>query len=140
MKSTFRLLLSLVLLVPMLNSCLPDDELGPDTGDPRDKFLGTWQFNESPAVRSVATSYTVTISYDPSNSSQVLLRNFANAGGMHSAYGIVTSNSISVPSQEMASGFVVSGSGNMSTLTSMSWDYSITAGGDLEYYSASATK
>lgn len=139
MKRTVRLL-QLLFILPLFVSCVPDDELGPDTGDPRDKFIGSWHFNESPAVRDLDASYTVTISYDESNSSQVLLRNFANAGGMYSAYGIVTSNSITVPSQEMATGFVVEGSGTMSTLSAMDWEYTITAGGDIENYTASASK
>ncbi|NTW23885.1 MAG: hypothetical protein HGA37_04220 [Lentimicrobium sp.] len=127
-------------LVPFLNSCEPTDDLGPDTGDPRDKFLGSWNFNESPASRDIDASYSVTISYDASNSSQVLLRNFASAGGQYSAYGIVTSNRITVPSQEMAPGFIVEGSGTMSSLDAMDWEYSIEAGGDLENFTAFASK
>jgi hypothetical protein len=129
-----------LLLIPFAVSCVPEDDLGPDTGDPRDKFIGSWMFNETPAVRNIDASFTVTISYDESNSSRVKLRNFANAGGQYSAYGIVTSNRITVPEQDMATGFTVEGSGTMSTTTSMDWEYTITAGGDMESYTATATK
>jgi len=129
-----------LMLVPLLNSCEPEDDLGPDTGDPRDKFLGTWSFNESPASRDIDASYSVTITYDASNSSQVLLRNFASAGGQYSAYGIVTSSRITVPSQEMAPGFIVEGSGTMSSLSAMDWEYTIIAGGDQESFTAFASK
>ncbi len=121
-------------------SCVPEDTLGPDTGDPRDKFIGSWTFNETPAARGIDATYTVTISNDAGNSSQVMLRNFASAGGMYSAYGIVTSNRITIPSQEMAPGFIIEGSGTMSTTTSMDWEYTITAGGDMDSFTATASK
>ncbi|MBK6345618.1 MAG: hypothetical protein IPF68_06715 [Bacteroidales bacterium] len=139
MRRTSRLFyLILVLLVPFVISCLPDDELGPDTGDPRDKFTGSWNFNETPAARGI--SYPVNITYDDNNSSRVYLSNFARAGSGFLAYGIVTSNRITVPYQETAPGFYVEGSGTMSTVDAMDWEYSYSAGGDMESFTAYATK
>lgn len=140
MKRPAYSLYFLFLLLLATISCVPEDDLGPDTGDPRDKFIGSWLFNETPAARNIDATFTVTISYDAGNSSQVMLRNFAQAGGMYSAYGIVTSNRITVPEQEMAPGFIVEGSGTMSTTTSMDWEYTITAGGDMESFTATASK
>jgi hypothetical protein len=141
MKRPANSLYSLFLLMVLaITSCVPEDDLGPDTGDPRDKFLGSWLFNETPGARNIDATYTVTISYDAGNSSQVMLRNFARAGGQYSAYGIVTSNRITIPTQEMAPGFIVEGSGTMSTTTKMNWEYTITAGGDMESFTATASK
>lgn len=137
-RSTILLQLIFIMLIPAIISCVPDDDLGPDTGDPRDKFIGSWNFDESPAARGV--SYPVTISYDDNNSSQVFLSNLARAGSNYKAYGIVTSNKISVPYQETAEGFFVEGSGTMTALDEMDWEYSYAAGGDLEYFTAHATK
>ncbi len=141
MKSPAKSLYFLYLFTILATvSCVPEDDLGPDTGDPRDKFIGSWLFNETPAARNIDATFTVTISSDAGNSSQVLLRNFASAGGMFSAYGIVTSNRITIPTQEIAPGFIVVGSGTMSTTTSMDWEYTITAGGDMESFTATASK
>lgn len=137
---SIKLPLLLIFILTAFVSCTIDDPAEPDTDDIRDKFLGTWRFNETPAARNVDASYTVTISYDESNSSQVILRNFANAGGNFSAYGIVTSSRITIPAQEMAPGFEVEGSGLMTSSTSMNWEYTITAGGDEESFTALATK
>lgn len=143
MKSSlqpFAFALFSLLLIPVFNACIPEDDLDPDTGDPREKFIGSWIFSDAPALRSVKATYTVTISNDPGNSTQVLLRNFAGAGGMYSAYGIVTADRITVPEQEMATGFIVEGSGDLTSDDFMEWEYTITAGGDMENFSASASR
>ncbi|MFH1119107.1 MAG: hypothetical protein V1775_04735 [Bacteroidota bacterium] len=125
------------LITPFAISCLPDDELG-DTGDPRDKFTGSWNFNETPAARGF--TYPVEITYDENNSSRVLLSNLARAGEDALAYGNVSSNRITVPYQETASGFFVEGSGTMTTTNSMEWEYSYNSGGDIESFTAYATR
>lgn len=143
MKTIFRLsFLVAILAVILYSGCDPIEDTS--SGDPRDKFVGEWQFIESGMLKSAkAQSYVVTIANDPGNSSQVLLKNFGNSGSQSiRAIGIVTSNNIVVNSQSMSNGWVVSGSGQTSnvTKTSMSWSYSITAGGDKENYTATATK
>lgn len=136
-----KLFTLMTFLLGVMVSCVPEGDLDPDSDDDRDKFIGTWRFDETPVSRGVdAINYTVTISYDPGNTAQVLLRNFANVGGSYSAYGIVTNNRITVPSQEITTGFQVSGSGTMSDLSSMNWEYTIIAGSDMESFTAVATK
>jgi hypothetical protein len=137
MKS-LKKLLPLFALTLFLASCTLDEDLGPITGDDRDKFTGTWMFSESPAARSI--SYSVTISNDPSNSSQVLLKNFGNMGHSYSAYGIVTSKAIYIPSQEMSDGLFVEGNGTLISTDNMSWTYNIEGGGDSEDYEATAVR
>lgn len=127
-----------ILFLLLLNSCTIDDVVDPQTGDDRDKYTGTWLFSETPAARSI--SYSVYITNDPSNSVQVLLRNMGNLGGSVSAYGIATSTRIVIPSQEAYDGVIIEGSGTVSGTNMMQWEYTITAGGDIESYSALATK
>lgn len=120
-------------------ACVPEDDI--DTGDPRDKFTGTWRFTETQIVKSPdAISFTVTISYDPNNTSQVLLRNFAQIGGQFAPYGIVTSNRITIPLQEVGQEFMISGSGTLSGSSQMDWEYTTVAGGDKESFTAVASK
>lgn len=134
MKNTLNKLL-LLTLVLVMSACTLDEDLDPlDPGDDRDKFTGSWIFSET-IIRS--TSYQVTISNDPSNSSQVRLSNLGNIGG--SAYGIVTSSRITVPSQEV-SGMVLEGSGTLTSENEMEWEYTVTADGNQDVCTAVATK
>ena len=96
-----------------------------DPGDPRDKFLGGWKVNES----CNRGNYIVTIKPDDSNSSQVLLENFANAGpDSDDAVGLVVSNSIIVSSQTIGEGWTVSGNGEYKQDGTISWNYSLVIG------------
>ncbi|MDY0344197.1 MAG: hypothetical protein RBR28_11540 [Lentimicrobium sp.] len=142
MKTKLLNILALLLFVIPVISCIPDDEVEPDGTDPRDKFIGKWLFIEAKSAPWYEkSSYSVTISRDPSNSAQVLLRNFANVGSAHSAYGVVTNKRISLPTQDVTGGgFVASGTGNLITSNTMSWEFSYVTGGDQEFITASATK
>jgi hypothetical protein len=144
MKTTFRFFLFFTLLTGFfLTSCEPVDEN--TTGDdPRDQFVGVWQFAESGFIKSTdGQSYIVTISKDAGNSSQVILENFGNPGMQDVIVtGIVTTNQIVVSPQNLSNGWTVEGSGKMNNAnkTSMAWTYIITAGGNEDTYSATATK
>lgn len=47
MKSPAKSLYFLYLFTILATvSCVPEDDLGPDTGDPRDKFIGSWLFTK----------------------------------------------------------------------------------------------
>lgn len=134
MKTTISKLLLLILMFAF-TACELDEELDPlDPGDDRDKFVGSWLFSET-IIRS--TSYQVTISNDPSNSSQVRLSNLGNIGS--SAYGIVTNSRITVPSQDV-SGMSIEGSGTLTSTNEMEWEYTITADGNQDVCTAIATK
>lgn len=128
-----------LLLVMALSSCTLEEDLDPITGDNRDKFTGTWMFSETEVARAI--SYPVTISYDPSNSAQVLLSNMGNLGSSKRAYGIVTTSRIVIPQQEVpSSGITIEGTGTLTNNSTMHWEFSITGGGDINYYEATATK
>ena len=79
MKTIFSLSLFLAALtILFISACEPVDG-DPVSDDPRDAYVGEWQFIESFKSTEVQ-SYLVTITKDPSNSSQILLANFGNPG------------------------------------------------------------
>lgn len=127
---------AMVLLLMVFSACEIEED---DTfTDLRDKYTGTWQFNENEAKNDL-TFYNVVITKDPGNTSQVLLKNFGNVSNLHSAYGIVTTSRITVPSQDIAS-VTISGSGNLESTGNMSWTYSLNDGADIINYTAQAQK
>jgi hypothetical protein len=140
MKKTFLFFMLIAAFASVLYSgCEPVDE---DTsGDPRDQYVGEWQFIES-FKSTESQSYLVTISLDPNNSSQVIIGNLGNPGDQDiTVKGTVTSGKIIVSSQNMGNGWVIEGAGQMNNVakTSMLWTYSITAGGNQDDYNATAT-
>jgi hypothetical protein len=141
MKTPFRLLFIVISIAGLLyTSCEPVDD--PTGSDPRISYTGSWQFLESATVKSsLSQSYIATISIDSSNSSQVLIKNFANSGPSVITTGIVTSGQLVVTSQTLSNNWLVEGVGVMANTakTEMTWTYSITAGGDLSNYTAAAT-
>ena len=130
-------LLAAVMFITLFDGCETTNPDGPDT-DSRDQFVGTWRFVETPASRSVnVVVFDVNITKDPSNSSQVLLSNFSGSGA--SAYGIVTTNKITVPSQTLSSNWLVNGIGNLSNSSTMNWTYFYNDGTDKYDLKAVAT-
>jgi hypothetical protein len=146
MKTLFRFLFVSSILITswMMNSCEVDDTTDTNPDDPRNKFVGVWQFKELKSLKNGANqSYVVTISLDPSNSSQVILDNFGNPGSSdQSVEGTATINSIIVSSQILQNGWVIeSGNGKLtSDANVMNWSYTIMIGGDSQDYVATAEK
>lgn len=114
-------------------------DVEPDSDDQRDKFIGNWKFNEDEKIKSNLAFYSVLISKDPTNSAQVLLKNFGNLGNFYTTYGIVTTNRISIENQLVAS-IKISGTGTYSSTGTMNWTYTINDGADEITYTALAEK
>jgi len=146
MKPVYRIFFFLAVMASAVSlvSCAPDNTSSSDPNDARNVFVGVWQFTESGMLKNgnnISQSYIVSIILDPDNSNQVLLNNFGNPGSSDkNVVGIVTSNQIVVSAQSLNNGWLVEGSGKSTGTNKMTWSYSITAGGDKIYYSASATK
>jgi len=140
MKTSFLLFLLLGALTTVLYSgCEPVDE--DTTGDPRDPYLGEWGMIES-FKSTEAQSYIITITLDPNNSSQVIIGNLGNPGDQDiTVKGTVTSGQLVVSKQNMSNGWAIEGAGSFTNVakTSMSWTYSIWAGGNKDDYTATAT-
>ena len=133
MKNYSKLLPILFLLIlATFSGCIIEEE-DPNT-DPRDKFLGDWKVDETCS----RGNYIVTISYDPSNSTQVLLKNFGNPGsGYDPAVGFVVGNELYISSQTIGPSWTVSGQGSyVKSNETIGWNYSLTIGGNLLQCSA----
>ena len=121
------LILTTLLIISTLPGCVIDEE--DPNADPRDKFLGTWKVDETCS----RMNYTVTISYDPSNSTQVLISNFGNPGsGYNPAVGFVVGNDIYISSQTIGPSWTASGEGTYNGGNeTIGWTYSLKIGGNL---------
>jgi len=110
----------------MIIGCVNDED--PDPGDPRDKFLGTWKVSET----CLKLNYEVEITYDPQNSSQVLINNFGNPGsGYQAAVAMVVNDKIYISEQETGENWLVSGEGSYLTSNEIEWEYNLTISGNL---------
>jgi hypothetical protein len=137
------LFLSIISFAGILVSCEPDTSTTNDPNDPRNAYVGVWQFTEigMKSGKSITQSYIVSISLDPDNSSQVMLNNFGNPGvSERDVFGLVTTNQLVVSPQILENEWTVEGSGKLIGTDKMTWTYAITAGGDKIYYSATASK
>ena len=134
-KKIFNLFLAGILCYSLV-SCEKDEDNEPDT-DPRDKYVGTWLCTEDAPkeLKEVKIAYTVTISLDPGNSSQILLYNFNLFGPSVSVSGLVTNNLVTVPSQTVSNN-TVNGKGNLVDNNTMNWVYYVNNGADLDTVSA----
>ncbi|MBT3174248.1 MAG: hypothetical protein HN336_05330 [Lentimicrobiaceae bacterium] len=86
-----------------ISSCTDDDLMEED--DYIQQYVGTWSVNDQPA----RINYDVTIIAKPSNSSEIIMTNFANLGT--SASALVIGNSLVIELQDLGSEYTVSGSG-----------------------------
>jgi hypothetical protein len=105
----------------------------PSPTDPRQQFLGNWGVNET----TTKNYYTATISADPNSSDGVFISNFA--ASTVQAHAVVSGNSITVTSQQLSNGWIVSGTGTYSS-NKITWSYSINDGANLTNYIATFTK
>ena len=119
----FKAVTVFITVVLTFNSCAPtdDNELNPIT-----KFVGTWSVNDQPA----RLNYEVTIDYNPLNSAEVVLKNFADLG--NSAVGLVVGNTIVIDSQVLSGDNSVSGSGSYINENKLSFNYQLDNGIDKE--------
>lgn len=137
MKKTFRYLFILASLTSLLVSCDPDDN-PPDDTDPRDKFVGSWSCNENSSENGIST-FTVTITLNTGNSTQIYLSNFYGLTS-NKVYAVIAGYSATIPSQAV-SNFTISGSGTMtSTNTKIDWSYNVNDGADIDNCTAVFSK
>lgn len=131
-----------LLITGIFSACEPDSQ--DTTDDPRDQFTGLWRFSEANTLKSTkAQNYIVNITKSDSIQNEVILSNFGNPGA-NDIYvvGKVSSKTIILESQLLTNLWIVSGSGSISNTvgTEMTWSYNIQAGGDKEYFTATATR
>jgi hypothetical protein len=128
-----------LLTIGLFFSCNPDDGGDPAPTDPRDKFVGSWLCQET--SQSGNSSFSVTISIDGSNSSQIFLDNFYHLGVGKKVYGVVAGNNVTLPNQ-VVNGFTVkSGNGTIvNSDTKINFSYVVNDGADDDSCTAVYTK
>jgi len=136
MKKLVQLLPAILIIGSLVfHSCIPDDFEG-DFDDPVEKFLGAWKCEETGDVNGYFGPFDVEIVRNPSNSAEILIRNFNYQGADVEARAIVAGNSIAIPRQLICDDTIeIAGSGTFRneqfTLT-----YTTNNGADLENISA----
>lgn len=129
MKTIVKYFFIFVLFSSFLTSCEPETSAPEDTPDvdPRDKFVGNWVCTETSKQNGQQT-FTVGITLNPSNSSQVLISNFYLFGADEKANALITGNTITIPTQVFCS-HTISGSGFIdNSKTIINWDYYVNDG------------
>lgn len=133
MKYNIILLLSLFFLTITLiiGSCtIASDE----NTDNIQKYIGTWNVVDQAAK----LNYNVTITYNPSNSSEILLNNFADIGT--TAIGLVVGNSIIIDNQQLSSDYSTSGNGYYINSVKLEFNFNLNDGINNEARTALFTK
>lgn len=142
MKSlnSFRYILLLAFTFAMtltMISCNTDDDNNPSpVPDVRNKFIGDWNVVDGCSKGN----YVVNISKDPSNTSRVLLSNFANSNGSRPDTALVVSNSVILHTQTNSEGWVVAGTGEYNVEGKIQWVFSLTISGYQENCTATYSK
>lgn len=106
MKKLIIILGILFTSVLIMQSCTKDNDLL-DDGDIRESFMGNWSATDN----CTKQTYGVEIDIDNSNSSQVIIENFANLG--QDAKAVIAGSSIYVENQDIGGGYKVSGNGKL---------------------------
>ena len=121
------LLINIILLWSCANSPL-------DESDDNQKYIGTWNVSDQAA----RINYQVTIIANPSNSSEILLNNFADLG--RPAIGLVIGNSVVIDNQSLGSAYSVSGSGSYINVDKLEFKFDLNDGIDIQSRIALFTK
>jgi hypothetical protein len=89
-----------------------------------DDFVGTWNVSD----QSSRLNYQITVQQNPSNSSEILIKNFADLGS--SAVALVVGSSIVIDQQSLGSGYTTSGSGSLQGTDKLIINFSLDDGID----------
>jgi len=114
----------IILLLSIFSSCLPDEEINPDSDDPRDNIEYTWTCNENSPTYGELT-YMVDISKDPYDSTKVILSNFYQLGTWSTTKATLSGKTLTISSQTV-DGHTISGQGTIeSNYKTINWTYEV---------------
>lgn len=128
--------LMLTVIVFTMSGCALDEDIDIPGGndDAITKYLGNWSVTDN----GMKLNYEVTIERSQTNSSMVIIRNFAGSGS--SADGLVVSNSVIVEEQVTGNNWIVSGTGDYKNNSRIDFQYTLTIGGQSEVRQAIFTR
>lgn len=131
MKNLFRTLV--FLLTIGVSSCAEDTDF-PIDQDEIEKFIGSWNVSDN----ALKINYEVNIERSATNSSRIILNNFAGSGD--AAEGLVAGKSIVISYQEVGQGWYVNGTGTYTSESRLDFSYTLDIGGTEENRRAVFTK
>ena len=124
-----------------LSSC---EDLLPGKGDDaRDLLVDAWRVTENPAPgKSADEVYWVDITRHPLDTARIIISNFYNIGANSLAEAVLSGMTLTLPSQLLPGGFIVSGSGDIAAdWVSIDWIYNVDDGsGQHETFTAEYQK
>ncbi len=126
-----------IVLSLVLVSCAPEED--PPPTDDRDKFVGSWTCPEQSSQNGLST-FTIHINKSTTNSTQMDIENFYNAGFSNRAVVNVSGNSFSASNQPFAGFTITTVSGNSTGASTLTMNYIIQNGSVFDTCSASCTK
>ena len=140
MKKSYKYLVLLSFLAMFLFQGCVDELLDDPFADPVEKFLGNWRAEESSTVYGQGYVYTVVISRNPQNSSEILISNFYYQGVHEKARALVTGNTLTIMRQKICDNTIeIQGSGTLSG-GRINLQYTADDGADLDQVTAVYTK
>jgi hypothetical protein len=131
MKILFRALVLLIIIG--VSSCAEDTEF-PIDQDELEKFIGIWSVSDN----ALKINYEVNIERSATNTSKVILNNFAGSGD--AAEGLVAGKSIVISYQEVGQSWYVNGTGTYVNDSRLDFNYTLDIGGNEEERRAVFTK
>jgi len=137
---SFRLILGLLCLMTVINSCEIADELA-GVNATVVKLEGEWTCDENSEIyKSTSSVYSVTISPDPNNDNGVIIDNFYGVNA--AVYASVSGMSLVISNQTAEGGYEISGSGIISSgYNEINWTYNVDDGsGVIDHVTAIYTK
>jgi hypothetical protein len=138
MKRIFGYAILFAAMASFMISCDPNNN-PPDDTDPRDKFVGSWTCAEN-STQNGTSSFTVNVSLNSGNSSQILMANFYQLGSSKTVYAVVAGDNATAASQTVG-GVTIKGDGSITTNdTKMNWNYTANDGADIDTCTAVFTK
>ncbi|MEJ2596019.1 MAG: hypothetical protein P8100_13055 [bacterium] len=133
MKNPLLILFLFLVILPFSCQVAEEDTPGGSVDD-QAKFIGTWSVSDNPA----RLNYTVKIVRDPVYEDQVILNNFADAGG--SAVARISGSSLVISKQTIGSGYYASGNGILEKSDQLRFTFTLDDGIDAENREALFTR
>lgn len=124
-------LLSIAVLILLFVACEPEDTN--EITDVRDRFVGEWVCEENSNING-ERSFTVDLSYDESDESNILINNFYQMGEATASVGTISTTNeetVSLQAQEV-DGLYVQGGGTLVSDSRMDFTYVVDDGVELD--------
>ena len=129
MKNIFRFLILFIAATSIITSCQPEseDEIGPDSTDPKQRFIARWNCTENSLRDGGTTTYEIHI--NDSTGSLVNIENFYGLGFNKKVIGNIYGDSLIIQTPQVVSGLIITkGRGKLQSSGNLSLFYIVDDG------------